>query len=500
MLIRPTIEELKTIGNFLGWIAILLSAVVFLSAGVSLLAGENVFALRLGGGAVQILFIGLLVITFFDTEGNLSLSGSLALAAGIWVWATGLIALVYLQTGHFLSFTDACFDALSGFTTTGLALIQDMDHASEGLQFLRHLLTFIGGQGIIALYLAILAKNSPVFFTLYVGEGKDERLWPNVLHTARTIWKISMVFLVAGTALIAPGLWAIGLSPWRAFFDALYLFEGAWSTGGFAPHSQSLLYYHSPLIDGITTVIFVIGSFNFFIHYQIFTGKLSELWQNSEIRSFIITVTALTLFAVVICARAGVYPTTGLAIKRVVYQMVSAHTTTGHMNVYARQFINDWPLPAVLAVIVAMSIGGSACSTAGGIKGIRMALMWKALVYDIKKILLPSSAITVVRYYHGQNRLISPQIAYRAFLLGIIFVAMYGFTSLAGVLAGYPLLDSVFEGVSAGSNSGLSCGITAASMPLGLKWTYIVAMWLGRLEFLAAFVLGGYIWKWVFGK
>jgi trk system potassium uptake protein TrkH len=500
MLIRPDKSEILTIIHFLGWMAILLSVVVFLSAAISHLAGEPTPSLRLGTSGAQVMLAGLLMILLAPKASNLSPSGSFALVGLIWVWATFLMGWVYQASGCFLSFTDGCFDAMSGFTTTGLVLIQDMDHLPEGIQFLRHLLTFIGGQGIIALYLAILAKNSPVFFQLYVGEGKDERLWPNVLHTARTIWKISMAFLVVGTAVMASLLWTLGLSPWRAFFEGLYLFEGAWSTGGFAPHSQSLAYYHSPLLDAVATMIFVVGSFNFFVHFRVFSGKIRELWDNSELRAFALSVVLLTLIAVVSCTQAGVFPTAGMALKRVAFQMVSAHTTTGHMNVYARQFINDWPLLAVLAVTMAMAFGASACSTAGGIKGIRLALMWKALVYDIRKSLLPTTAWTIVRYHHGQSRLLSPNTAYRAFLVGMLFVLMYVLVTAAGVAAGYPLLDSLFEGVSAASNSGLSCGLTTASMPWGLKWTYIVAMWLGRLEFLAAFVLLGYIGRWVFGR
>lgn len=129
-----------------------------------------------------------------------------------------------------------------------------------------------------------------------------------------------------------------------------------------------------------------------------------------------------------------------------------------------------------------------------------MAQIGKGVWLEIKKAILPASALATVRFHHGQTRLLTPQVAYKASMIGILFIMLYAVTTFAGVLAGFPLLDSLFEGISAASNSGLSCGITSVSMPWGLKVVYIVAMWLGRLEFLAAFILLGYIVIWAVGK
>lgn len=500
MYLKPDRGDLATIFHFLGRITLLLSVLVFLSAGVSLIAGEHLSALRIATGGIEILMVGLCLNMLFKEAESLSLPGSMAFVAVVWIWAMLLIGWVYWLTGHFASYTDACFDAISGFTTTGLALIQDVDHASEGLQFLRHLITFVGGQGIVTLFLAILAKSSPMYFQMYSGEGKDERLWPNVLHTSRVIRKISLVYLSAGTLALSLSLYHIGFTPWRAFFDGLYLFASSWSTGGFAPHTQNLLYYHSPLIELITMAIFVVGSLNFLIHYHNFTGNLREMLKNTEVRFFVFSSALLAVCASFACFNAGIYPSLETAFKKVFYQIYSAHTTTGTMTIYSRQFINDWPVSATLAIIAAMAIGGSACSTAGGIKGIRMAQIGKGVWLEIKKTLLPASALATVRFHHGQTRLLTPQVFYKASMIGILFIALYAITTFAGVLAGYPLLDSFFEGVSAASNSGLSCGITCTSMPWGLKVVYIFAMWLGRLEFLAAFILLGYIVIWAVGK
>ena len=134
---------------------------------------------------------------------------------------------------------------MSGFTTTGLVLTQDLDHISISMNMWRHMLTFIGGQGMVVLALTVMVKDTSGAYRLYVGEAKDIELVPNVKGTTRLIWKISMIYLLFGTAALWIDGMLIGLKPVPAFLHALYMFESAWSTGGFAPMTQNIMYYHS---------------------------------------------------------------------------------------------------------------------------------------------------------------------------------------------------------------------------------------------------------------
>lgn len=493
MLLCPPYSEVRGIIRFLGRLSVFLGVLFFVPALVSLVCGESSTAIRLAVGAATTIWIGNILQRIENADPKLSTQGAFALAAMVWLHATLLTGWTYWLTGCFASFTDACFDAMSGYTTTGLTLLVDLDHAPEGLQFLRHFVTFLGGQGIIVLFLVFVSESMPEYFSLYAAEGKDERLWPSVLHTARAIWWISIGFLVAGTAILYPLLRMIGQEPLRAFLDAIYLFEGAWSTGGFAPHSQNLLYYHSGAVEAVTLVIFILGSLNFAVHHSVISGNRGEIFRNTEVRSFAVTMLLLTVCATWFCLQEGVYATPGMAVRKVFYQLASAHTTTGNMTLHARQFIHDWPMPALLCLIVAMMIGGSACSTAGGIKGMRLALVLKTVWYEIKRQLLPAHALVTVRWHHLQSRLIDPALGYRTMLTVVLFAGLFLVVPIAGVVAGYPLADALFEGVSAATNSGLSCGVTSVGMPTWLKITYILAMWLGRLEFTAALILGGYL-------
>ncbi len=183
------------------------------------------------------------------------------------------------------------FDVMSGYTTTGLFLLQDLDHVSHGLNMWRHLLTYAGGQGIIVIALTFLFRGTAGAYKVYVGEGKDERLLPNVIQTARAIWLVSLTYLVVGSlALWVTGMW-MGQGPVRGLLHAVWVFMGAWSTGGFAPQSYNTFYYHSLVYEVISAIIFIIGSFNFALHWAVWTGDRSEIRKNIEIISFFVTLT-----------------------------------------------------------------------------------------------------------------------------------------------------------------------------------------------------------------
>jgi trk system potassium uptake protein TrkH len=173
---------------------------------------------------------------------------------------------------------------MSGFTTTGLSLIQDMDHIPVSLNMWRHILTFVGGQGMVVLALTFLIKNTGGAYKVYVGEAKDVELVPNVMGTAKQIWKISMIYLAIGTAALWIAGITIGIRPVSALFQALFMFASSWSTGGFAPYSQNIMYYHSFAYEIITLVFFILGSLNFGLHYAVWQKNRRELVKTLKYR------------------------------------------------------------------------------------------------------------------------------------------------------------------------------------------------------------------------
>jgi trk system potassium uptake protein TrkH len=428
-----------------------------------------------------------------EKENAMKWKHGFVIAALSWIVLMVLCSIPYLLSGHYLSLLDACFDVMSGFTTTGLALIQDMDHISVSLNMWRHILTFVGGQGIVVLALTFLIKNTGGAYKVYVGEAKDVELMPNVMGTARQIWKISMIYLIIGTiALWIAGI-LIGIQPLSAFFQALFMFASSWSTGGFAPYSQNIMYYHSFAYEIITLVFFILGSLNFGLHYAVWQKNRKELIRNIEVQSFTITAFMTCAAAVILLAQTGLYDEAVSAFRRVVYNVLSAHTTTGLGSVYARQFANEWGDKGVLLLIIAMLIGGSACSTAGGIKGLRVGIIVKGLIADVKKILSSERSIKITKIHHFKDIVLEDPTVKSAALIAICYIVTFTGGILIASFYGYPLLDASFESASVTGNVGLSIGVTTASMPAALKIYYIIAMYLGRLEFLSVFALIGYV-------
>jgi trk system potassium uptake protein TrkH len=335
---------------------------------------------------------------------------------------------------------------------------------------------------------------------MYVGEAREERLLPNVINTARFIWLISIVYLILGTlALGAVGI-SIGMKSANAFFHGACVFMAGFDTAGFAPQSQNILYYHSLLFELVTIVIIIAGALNFNFHYQLWIGNRKEMLKNIESRVFFISI-MLTFFITAIgLNQLGVYPKAIVLFRKGFFQLISGHTTTGYMTVYARQFITEWGNLALVALICAMGLGGCACSTAGGIKMLRIGIAFKALKEDLKRIILPEKAIVVQKFHHIKDIFLEDKQARSALLITLAYLGLYLIGAIIGVLFGYPFLDSLFESTSASGNVGFSCGITNTTMPAALKLTYIFQMWAGRLEFMSIFTLIGFFVAAIKGK
>lgn len=414
-------------------------------------------------------------------------------AAFSWIVLMFLCAIPYRLSGHNPSILDSMFDVMSGFTTTGLVLSKDLDHMSYGLNMWRHLLTFIGGQGMVVLALTFLTRETGGAYKMYVGEGKDIELTPNVKGTATQIWKISMVYLVIGTvALWITGM-MIGLKPISAFFHALFIFESSWSTGGFSPMSQNIMYYHSISYEIIAMVIFIIGSFNFGLHYAIWQGRKNEIMKNIETQSFIITSFTACILVLGALMKSGIYTDAVEGFRRVVFNVLSAHTTTGFGSVYARQFANEWGDFGIMIMVIVMLIGGSACSTAGGFKGLRVGVVFRGIIKEIKKLLSSERSMKVYKYHHIKAQILDDNVIKSSLIIILCYIVLFAAGTLLGTYYGYPLSHSAFEAASISGNVGLSIGITTPSMPTLLKIYYILSMYLARLEFLSVFAMMGYI-------
>ena len=169
--------------------------------------------------------------------------------------------------------------------------------------------------------------------------------------------------------------------------------------------------------------------------------------------------------------------------------MISGHTTTGFMSLYARQIYHDWGDLAIFAMILAMLFGGSACSTAGGFKGLRIGIIFNAIRAEIRQYTVPQSRILTTRIHHIRDIILTDNMIRSAFSIVFLYLITFSIGTVIGMAAGYSGVESAFESASVTGNVGLSIGVTSPSNPAFLKITYILIMWLARLEFISVLTL-----------
>ncbi|MFH1826406.1 MAG: TrkH family potassium uptake protein [bacterium] len=493
MFLRPTNEDIRTIAYYIGRLIVGLGVTIIVPLITAIIFREWDRALDFTISMFAAVFIGLLLQRLFPSKQDMNWSQGLAVTSISWLAAMFIGAIPLQLSGHFASYLDACFDSMSAFATTGLALIQNLDHAAVSVNMWRHLMMFLGGQGIVVIALTFLVRGTAGAYRMYVGEAREEKVLPNVISTARFIWFVSLVYLVLGTIALTIVGFLEGMPLVRSFLHGIWIFMAAFDTGGFTPQSQSILYYHSFPYEIVVTVLMLLGTINFSLHYALWHGNFREFFKNIEIRTLFISIGSLFMIMLVGFTQLAVYPNWVAIFRKGFFQLVSAHSGTGYMTVYAPQFSNEWGLLSLLMIVLAMGFGGSACSTAGGIKAVRIAIFCKALLQDIKRIMSPGSAIVLEKIHHIKDIILEDRLVRSALVITVTYVITYFAGTLVGLYYGYPFAESAFESVSAAANVGLSTGITTASMPTGLKITYIIQMWIGRLEFMSIFILFGLV-------
>lgn len=489
MWVRLYSEDFRTIAHYLG-VLVLGMAVAMVAPLVTALALaewspalDYVFAI----GLTAAIGAGLMLA---DVSPSRITRRQALLIAGLgWLLASLVAAVPLRLSGNYASYLDAVFDAVSGFTTSGLTVAVDLDHMAYSHNMWRHLTHLIGGQGILVAALSVAIGIRSGAFSLYVAEGRDERILPNVVHTTRFIWFVTAIFVLFGTLALSGVNLYQGMGLVRSTLHAFWMTVAAYDTGGFAPQSMNSLYYHSGIVEFITMLLMLGGTLNFNMHADLWRGDLRELGQNLETRTLALNILILSVFAAVGLVATGLLTTSSEIASKGVYHIISAHSGTGHQSVYPAQWQYSLGGAAFVAVILAMAAGGSVSSTAGGIKALRIGVIVKSILASVRRALAPDSAVIKTRYHHIVEQVLTPEISASAMTLFILYGVTYITGGVIGAAYGFDAGSAMFESVSAAANVGLTTGITSPSMPVGLKLTYILQMWAGRLEFIALFTL-----------
>jgi trk system potassium uptake protein TrkH len=445
-------------------------------------------------GSALAFIIGNLSSFFLYTKKEMEVKHAIVMVALAWLIAPLLASIPIWLANATASYLDAGFEAISGFTGTGLTVATGIDYMSHSINFLRHFLQFVGdGVGILVISLSILGRTEMSSVLAFKGESKDVGIRPSVVRTSRIIIGIAVTFLIIGTVLFTIAGIREGLDPGTAVFDGLNHSMTGYATGGFSTHSQNLLYYHSILFEVVAMILMIIGALNFNLHYAVLGGKRKEILKNIEVKVLLFWLLATGLIVSANLLNTNVYSSGEALFRKGVFHAISAQTTTGFQTVYPSHLMLVWPALSIFVLSIAMIVGGSANSTSGGIKMLRVGVLFKAFKREVKRLLLPRSAVVTGSFHHIEDTPLTDKVVAGAALVAISYIVFFSIGTMITAAHGYSLEDSMFETSSALGNVGLSCGITSPAMPVALKVTYMFLMWAGRLEIIAVLVLMGFV-------
>lgn len=481
---RFSLYDLRVIGHYLGTLTQLFAALMAVPFITALVFQEWEPAERYLLGIGIALVVGTLLQFLRIEPGRLGRRQALAVTGFAWIVLAFFASVPLFLSGHYATYMDALFDGVSGLTTTGATVALDIDHFSNADNMFRFMMHLVGGLGLIvvALSLGIFGKRSGS--SLYTAEGRSEHVVPNVVQTTQLILRITLVIIFIAAVVLTALCISIGMEPVRAVLQSIWLAISAFTTGGFAPMAESVSYYNSIPIEVFLMLLMILGSISFVVHAEVWKGRLQSFFGDIEIRTMLIWLLVMTVVVAASLSASALFSDLPAMIRRGLFMVVSAFSTTGFQNVTTNQLTTVFSSGAFLALALIAAVGGSAGSTAGGVKLHRVGIIFKSIVSTVKEAVSPSSARVVVSYNHLGRRVLSSDAVKEAMTVFVLFVITYSVGALVGIAHGYEASQAIMESVSMTSNSGIITGIVTPGMSPSLEAFYIFQMWAGRLEFV----------------
>lgn len=481
---RFSLYDLRVIGHYLGTLTQLFAALMAVPFLTALVFQEWEPAERYLLGIGIALVVGTLLQFLRIEPGRLGRRQALAVTGFAWIVLAFFASVPLFLSGHYATYMDALFDGVSGLTTTGATVALDIDHFSNADNMFRFMMHLVGGLGLIvvALSLGIFGKRSGS--SLYTAEGRSEHVVPNVVQTTQLILRITLVIIFIAAVVLTALCISIGMEPVRAVLQSIWLAISAFNTGGFAPMAESVSYYNSIPIEIFLMLLMILGSISFVVHAEVWKGRLQSFFGDIEIRTMLIWLLVMTVVVAASLSASALFSDLPAMIRRGLFMVVSAFSTTGFQNVTTNQLTTVFSSGAFLALALIAAVGGSAGSTAGGVKLHRVGIIFKSIVSTVKEAVSPSSARVVVSYNHLGRRVLSSDAVKEAMTVFVLFVITYSVGALVGIAHGYEASQAIMESVSMTSNGGIITGIVTPGMSPSLEAFYIFQMWAGRLEFV----------------
>ncbi len=418
-----------------------------------------------------------------NATNNLSRRDSYFLVTASWIIFTFFGMQPFLIGGYIPNVTDAFFETMSGFTTTGASILNDVEWLPHGILYWRTQTQWIGGLGIVFFTIAILpsmvGNGSVKVFSAEATGPMRSKMHPRLSTMAKWIWTIYLGLTVACVL----SFYACGMN----WFDSINYAMTTTATGGFATHNDTTTYFNSPSIEYVSVLYQFLAGINFAMLYMaIFKFKVGNLLKSSEFKLYLFIITAATTFIAYLLMTRNGY---GLerAFRSSLFHVVSFMTTTGIFNDDAAM----WPRITWVVLGCLMFIGACSGSTTGGFKCIRLVMVFKVLRNEFRRILHPNAILPVK--VNGQT--VSQQKLSTLLAFFAIFTFMVLITATIMVMAGIDYTNSAVIALSCISNVGASLSteigpvLSWGELPVHIKWTCSFLMLVGRLEILSVLVL-----------
>jgi trk system potassium uptake protein TrkH len=472
--------RLQLIQKILGLFLLLYSLTLLPEVGISLYFDDHEF-FPFAGSLLSCLALGLMLwLPVSRKKFDVRRSEGFLIVAVFWV-GVSLVSALPLVLGPHLSVTDAFFEAVSAFTTTGATVMSGLDGKPPSILFYRQQLQWLGGMGVIVLAIAILPMLGIGGMQLYRAETpgpfKDEKIAPRIATCARSFW----LLYIALTVACAIGYWLAGMSG----FDALAHSLSTVSTGGFSTHDASMAYFHSPTIEMVCIVFMTLGGINFGVHYMALVNyRFSSYWRDVEVRSYLIFL--LVTAALVSMGLGFTYHHEDAltSLRYGLFETVSVITSTG----FGTENFAQWPAFLGMLLLCTSFVGGCAGSTAGGMKVIRFLVMFKQSGLGMASMIHPAQ----IKPLKLQGRALSPRVIEAVLGYCSLYVATFVLILLVMIADGMDQVTAFSAVATCMNNLGPGLGDVSnsfAAVSSTGKWVLAFAMILGRLEIFTVLVL-----------
>ena len=433
---------------------------------------------------IVVVVLSSMVLKFKGRTNNMSMNrrDAYLLVTLTWVVFSLFGALPFTISGYIPSFTNAYFETMSGFTTTGATIIDDVEALPHGLIFWRSMTQWIGGLGIAFFTIAVLPSlvggSVRVFSAESTGPIKS-KVHPRISSSAKSIWLVYLMLTVGCVACLL----ACGMS----LFDSTNYSMSMTATGGFAPYNDSTGHFHSIAIDNVSILFMFLSGTNFTLLYlAIFKRKFMSLFRDSEFKLYITVVSLSTLGIMYFLMMYNDYPL-WKALHNALFQVVSFITTTGVFNDDA----GKWHHITWVILSICMFIGACAGSTSGGFKSVRGVILFKLIRNELKRVLHPKAVLPVKINGHIVSS--SNQVTLLVFFA--LYIALCIFAYFCLICMGVDSTNSITIAMSCASNVGPTLGLEIGPtmswniLPDVGKWICSILMLMGRLEIISVVVI-----------